>query len=143
MALNLPTYVPLAEAAVHYQVPAETLTRAIESGMIRAVQTPEGGILVADEDTAVIAAQAQAQSAGDELVSISEAGKKLNIPQSVIWRWHSYGWLPQISTGSRNAKLVSWQRARALANLYHEHTKRGSRLIPRDKESLEIIVAST
>lgn len=138
MALNLPTYIPFAEAVARYQVPAETLTRAVESGMIRAVQI-NGEVAVADEDVAVVAAQVQAQSEGDELVSLSEAARRLGMNSGILTRWEMYGWLPAVTNGPRRAKFVSWQRAQALAHLYRERTRRGSRLIPKGKEFSEAL----
>lgn len=135
-SITLPTYILLEEAAVGYNVPPAVLRSAVASGSIRAVEI-DGKIAVADEDAAIVAAQMKAESTGDELISISQASRKLDIPISVIWRWQDYGWLPVIATGPRRAKLVSWERAKALGRLYREHSQRGSRLIPRGKEISE------
>ena len=132
--VTLPTYIPLPEATARYGLSEAALRRAVETGIIRAVRLLGEGIAVADEDVAIVAAQQEAGKEGDELVSISEAARRLNIPSGTISRWVAYGWLPCVATGARRAKLVSWQRAQALARLKRERGKRGSRLVPRGKE---------
>ena len=57
MALNLPIYIPRAEAVKRYHVNVETLTRTVESGMIRAVQI-NGEVAVADEDITALTQRA-------------------------------------------------------------------------------------
>jgi len=135
---NLPTYIPLNRAAEQYNVASQLLRRAVESGIIRAVKINEE-VIVADEDVAVVAAQVQAKDQGDELVSISEAGRRLDIPAGTVYQWYKYGWLSWIASGPRNAKLVSWKRAQALGQLHKKRSKRGRRLIPRGKELSEVL----
>ena len=96
---------------------------------------------MANEDVAVVAVQVAAKDKGDELVSISEAGRKLGIDGSVVW-WWKYGWLPDCGRGPRNAILVSLDRAHALARLREKRGKRGRRLVPRDINVEEIIAAT-
>ena len=138
---NLPTYISLNQAATRYGVNVAVLRRAVEAGIMRAVKINEE-VIVADEDVAVVAAQTEAKDKGDELVSISEAARRLNINSRIICRWESYGWLPVVARGARRAKLISWQRAKALGSLYHEHSQRGSRLIPRNKIITDVLSAS-
>jgi len=133
-AAALPTFISLREAAVRYQLGETVLRRAVKNGIIRAVRLTEGKIAVADEDAAVVAAQTKAVAEGDELVSISEASRRLHIPPGTVSRWVSYGWLPQVAGGERGAKLVSWNRAQILASLRNRQGKRGRRLIPKKKE---------
>lgn len=133
MVLNLPTYISLVEAAQRYQVSAETLTRAVESGMLRAVQI-NGEIAVADEDVAVVAAQVQAQNEGDELVSLNEAARRLNLDSRIVWQWYKNGWLPEMGRGPHSAIYVSFVRANALSILRDRRGGQGRRLIPRDMD---------
>ncbi len=134
MVLNLPTYTSLVEAAQRYQVSAETLTRAVESGMLRAVQI-NGEIAVADEDVAVVAAQMQVTNEPDDKVSISEAARKLQINSGIVWWWYKHGWLSELGRGPNRIIYVSYRQAQALANLRERQGKRGHRLIPKQSES--------
>lgn len=49
MALDLPTYIPLAEAAERYNFGRQVLTRLVEDGRIRAARI-NGSVAVAEED---------------------------------------------------------------------------------------------
>jgi len=49
MAMNLPTFIPLEEAARRYGLSREVLTRLIEDGKIKAARV-NGGITVAEND---------------------------------------------------------------------------------------------
>ena len=135
---NLPTYISLNQAATRYGVNVAVLRRSVESGIMRAVKINEE-VIVADEDVAVVAAQVEAKDKGDELVSINEAGRRLNIPAGTVYQWYKYGWLSWIASGPRNAKLVSWKQAQALGRLHEKRSKRGRRLIPRGKELSEVL----
>ena len=46
LELNLPTYIPLPEAADKYDVSENVLTQLIQTGKIDAVQLPSGEVLV-------------------------------------------------------------------------------------------------
>jgi len=48
--LNVPTYLPLPEAAHRYNLSVNALTQPIQTGKIEAVQTPSGELLVSAED---------------------------------------------------------------------------------------------
>lgn len=129
---DLPEYLPLNCASREYAIPLEVLERAVEDGMITAALLNDQ-VLVLGADVVVIAAQVLKATPDDELVSLNEAARRLEINSSVVCKWEAYGWLPVIATGSRNAKLVSWERVKALGTLHRRQGRRGSRLIPRDK----------
>jgi len=131
---DLPTYLPLEEAAKKYDIPLESLIQAVEDNIIKAIQVDEV-IAVADEDIAIVAAQVE----GDELVSINEAARRLDLHSGTVYQWHKQGWLPALAAGSRRAKLISWKRAQALGRLHKRTGQRGSRLIPRGQKVSEIL----
>ncbi len=131
---TLPTYIPFREAAARYGLSEATLRLAVEKGIIRAVRLLGEEIAVADEDVAVIAAQQEAREEGDELVSISEAARRLGINSGIVWWWYKHGWLPALGRGPNRAIFVSFKRAKELASLREKRGKRGRRLIPKKKE---------
>lgn len=131
---ELPTYIPLKEAAEKYGIPLDTLSQAVNEGLIEAAQIGES-IVIADEDAAIIAAQVSNEKIDDELVSIYEAAKRLNIRPGTAYQWYKQGWLPAKGRGSRRAILVSMERARSLCDLKSQKGQQGKRLIPRSKES--------
>jgi len=87
----------------------------------------------------IVAAQVSIREKDDELVSLSEAARRLDLPASTVLRWEVYGWLPVIASGERRAKLVSWKRVEALGDLHKKRSQRGSRLIPRDQDTSNIL----
>ena len=134
---NLPTYIPLKEAAKKYNLTTEGLLQAIDEEFIEAAKIGDA-IVVADKDVMMVAAQMSVRDKDDELVSLSEAARRLDIQMRTISRWEDYGWLPVIALGPRRAKLVSWKQAKALGDLHKRNSQRGSRLIPHDKEIIDI-----
>jgi hypothetical protein len=131
-AVNFPEYLPLERAAEQYQIDPDLLRRAVDAGAVEAGKTGEQ-IIVALADVILVAAQV-CIAKHDELVSLNEAARRLEISSQVVCLWHRYGWLPTLATGPRNAKLISWSRAQAFGKLYHERRQLGSRLIPRNKD---------
>jgi len=129
---DLPKFVPLEEAANRYEVDPQVLDRAVEDNAIHAISV-NGNVLVNDEDVAVITVQMKKPKAdGDELISISEVARRLELPSRTISRWQERGWLPAIASGPRRAKLVSWTRAQALGEIREARGRQ--RLIPRSKD---------
>jgi transposase-like protein len=88
---------------------------------------------VSESDVAIVAAQILDVD-DDELVSISEAARRLDMYSSTIWQWHRLGWLKEHGRGSNRVIFVSWRQVQALEELHRKHSKRGQRLIPRDME---------
>ena len=150
---KLPTYIPSEEAVQRYGIPRALLAFAIETDIIRAVNTPEG-IMVAETDVGKLARKLRdnqgqegltenaasigkiLQEGGNnekhlDLVSISEASRRLGIESANVWNWYRKGWLPALGRGPRRAILVSFRRAQALALLRKKLGQRGRRLIPR------------
>jgi len=50
LQLNVPTYLPLAEAADRYNLSENILTQLIQAGKIEAVRLPSGELLVSAEN---------------------------------------------------------------------------------------------
>mgnify|MGYP000852041160 CR=1 FL=1 len=135
---DLPKFVPLEEAANRYNVDPQVLDCAVEDGTVRAVRI-DGEILVDKRDVTTMIAKMQAQDRGDELVSLNEAARRLEISLATVARWCEHGWLPVKGTSSRRAKLVSWSSARKLGKLYEERGGQGIRLIPRGQDLSNLV----
>jgi len=132
---GLEEFITLEEASRRYHVDRETLTRLVAAGNIKAIRV-DGRLAVDEQDIALIALKEQISSNGDEIVSISEAARRLGINSGHISLWVSYGWIPVLGHGPRRAKLISFRRAEALARLREKQGLRGRRLIPRGQEAL-------
>jgi len=129
---DLPEFIPLDEAVERHQLDPQVLHQAIADDTVRIVKVGEN-LLVNDGDVHMIVAETKAQDRGDELVSLSEAARRLGFSSIIVTRWFKYGWLPALATGPRRSKLVSWTQAKALGELHHQFAHRGNRLIPENE----------
>ncbi len=133
-----PTFISLEKAVRRYNIPSSVLIEAIDKGAIQAVRV--GNIVkVSETDVSIVALQLHEQQEGDELVSISEAARRLGLSSGTVFQWYEHGWLPVLGTGIRRAKLISWSHAQTLGRLHQERTRQGSRLIPK-KQELSVLV---
>lgn len=131
MGLSLPKFIPLAEAAERHNVNPQVLDRAVEGNAIHAVRVGEE-VLVDEHDVAMVTIQTQEPDPNeDELVSINEVARRLELPLVTVSRWQERGWLPMQAAGPGRAKLVSWTRAKALDELRQSRGRQ--HLIPRSK----------
>ncbi|MDX9954782.1 MAG: hypothetical protein RBT75_11830 [Anaerolineae bacterium] len=132
MGLSLPEFIPLTEAATRHNINPQVLDQAVSDGAVHVVKVGED-LLVKDEDVSVIAVQLRKVDPGeDELVSISEVARRLNLSPGTVSQWQELGWLPMLATGPNRVKLVSWTRAKALDELRQARGRR--RLIPRSRD---------
>ena len=86
MGVKLPTYIQLDEAARRYGVSREALTRAIADGIMRAVRTPEGKIMVAEADVALPKRENFAHLTGRKL-TINQAHRLYGISVPTLRSW--------------------------------------------------------
>jgi len=94
---NLPTYIPLNQAATRYGVNAAMLRHAVESGIMQAVRTPEGGILVASKDMAVMTERGnlwnQVRHLDGKPIGIGEACRKYKLGTVSVYHWIEQGYV--------------------------------------------------
>jgi len=92
---NLPTYIPLNQAATRYGVNVAMLRRAVESGIMRAVKTPEGRILVADEDISEdvsVIVETDPELKGNP-IRVTEAAEKYGVSHANLSNWSRKGYI--------------------------------------------------
>jgi len=127
--LDLPTYIPLSEAARRYRLGRQALTRMVESGRIRAVRTPEGGILVASEDVTVVTKDQFRYLQGED-ISLQGASRKYEVPASTLHSWIRQGHIKVLASSERKrgrALALDEQDVAYCAALYHRlKEERGS-----------------
>ena len=94
---NLPTYIPLNQAAMRYSVNVAMLHRAVESGIMQAVRTPEGRILVADEDVSVMVERDnlwnQVRHLDGRPIGLGEACRKYKLGTVSVYHWIEQGYV--------------------------------------------------
>ena len=99
LELDVPTYLPLPEAARKYELSEKVLTQLIQAGKIEAVQLPSGELLVsANNDPQKIRTREQiiAEKFGDLIeqpITVSEASKRYKVLGRTIREWISLDYI--------------------------------------------------
>ena len=130
--LDVPTYLPLSEAAHRYNLSEDVLTQLIQTGRIEAVQLPSGEVLVPEiEDPQKIKTKEQiiAEKFGDLLehpITVSEAAKKYEVPGSTIREWITLDYIQVTNPGGYPMQLDEAEVAYC-ASIYHERKSAGIR----------------
>lgn len=128
--MNLPVYLPLAEAATKYKIPMAVLTRLVQDGKIEAVQLADGEVAVSDKDLAEnktkeqIIAERFAHLVGQP-ITISEAVKMYRVPDGTLRVWISRGYI-QIVDGDSYPMKIDEVDIAYCAYVYHDRRARGA-----------------
>ncbi len=116
---DLPTYIPLAEAAEKYQINHQALTRLVERGEIQAVGV-NGEIAVAEEE---VEEAIQKMSKRDELwsrvqhldgtpVSVNDAASRYRLSTGSLTQWIKAGYIRVLHRGDPKG----WRGRKTLLN---------------------------
>ena len=133
LELEVPTYLPLSEAANKYNLSENMLTQLIQAGKIEAVRLPSGEVLVsANNDPQRIRTKDQIIVENfvhlrRQPITISQAVKDYDVPDSTIRNWVSLKYI-DIVDASYPMKIDEAEVAYC-AQIYHERGgKSGARL---------------
>jgi len=138
---NLPTYIPLNQAATRYGVNVAMLHRAVESGIMQAVRTPEGKILVESEDVRMITERNtlwdRVKHLDGNSIGLEEACRKYRLSTTSVYRWIGQGYVRVLSDqrgGGRGRKRTLNEADVAYASLVAETRGRqqGKRIFTRE-----------
>ena len=91
LELDVPTYIPLSEAAEKYNLSENVLTQLIQAGKIEAVRLPSGELLVSAENgqsktREMIINEKYLHLKGNP-ITITKAAEKYELPRSTIEKW--------------------------------------------------------
>lgn len=131
LELEVPTYLPLSEAADRYNVSENVLTQLIQAGKIEAVRLPSGELLVsANNDPQKIKTKKQiiAEKFGDRIekpITVSEASERYKILGRTIREWISLDYI-QVVDDSYPMKIDEAEVAYC-AEIFHERKAAGIR----------------
>lgn len=109
LELNVPTYLPLSEAAEKYNVSENVLTQLIQAGKIEAVRLPSGELLVSAEN-------GQPKSKEDILtkefpgllgqsITVTEAATKYKLRRNTIIEWVKKEYVTALKQGGRGSRM--------------------------------------
>lgn len=109
LELDVPTYLPLPEAADKYNLSVKALTQQIQAGRIEAVQLPSGELLVSAENgqpktREMIIAEKFSHVKGKP-ITITEAAKKYGVPRPTIGTWMKRKYIEVIDSASYPMKV--------------------------------------
>ena len=103
---NLPTYIPLSEAAERYRLSVGALNRAVERGTIKAVKV-NGDVALAEKDVREMSIRRKNfQDLEKQPIHLSQAARKYNLPRGSLSRWATSGFI----------QVLGWEKNRRLLN---------------------------
>jgi predicted site-specific integrase-resolvase len=95
MRRDFPIYIPLEQAAAQYDVSLETLRHDVEQGHLRAVKTPQHGVLIANEGMQIIQKRElfwrQVQHLEGQAIGVRDAREKYNLASTSLDQWITEG----------------------------------------------------
>jgi hypothetical protein len=131
LELDIPTYLPLSEAAQKFELSEQALTQLIQAGKIEAVRLSSGEVLVpANNDPQKIRTKEQiiAEKFGDlreQPITISEASERYKVLGRTIREWVSLDYI-QVVDHSYPVKIDEAEAAYC-AEIFHERKAAGIR----------------
>ena len=90
--MELPRYIPIDQASKQYSVSRAALTRAIQTGKMKAVRVSDDTIVVAEEDMKILAIELDQDLVGVS-IRATEAAKKYGVNHQNLNRWADAGYI--------------------------------------------------
>ena len=134
---SIPTYIPIKDAAAKYGYALSDLKRLAQSGKIKAVQLPDGDMIVSEnsvkektrkEDLPEYKKHAKL---ANETTWVSKAARDYDLPHSTISRWTQLGHIKQMGKQG-NKTLLSAQDMAYCAEIYQTRGGQGKRIFNPD-----------
>ena len=128
--MKLPTYIPVKQAAQKCGIGVETLTRLVEDGRIRAAKTPQGRLLVAEEDLSairdyVLPRREDFAHLRGQRITVPEAAKEFGIPYTTLHGWIKAGYLVPVSREGRYRHILDKADVAYLVAVYRRIREQG------------------
>ncbi len=112
---ELPTYIPLSEAALRYAVPEKILFQAIEDEVIRAAEINKQVVVAAQDVSLLLLLDI---SIKPELcakpIRVTEASRKYAVSQANLTRWADAGYIRILDRGPKLLVLDEGEVQRAV-----------------------------
>ena len=139
--MTLPTYIPIADAARKYGYDLDELKRLAQSGKIKAVQLPDGDMVVSKnelefpeintkEELKAYKDEHYADLAGKE-TWVSKAARDYKVPHQSILRWVQAGYIRSMGQ-DMNRIQISEQDVAFYADMHRQFGKRGRQLFDKN-----------
>lgn len=121
---ELPTYIPLAEAATQYHVSPHVLQQAIKTGTIKAVQV--GSEIVVDSTDMKRLTLPVDPGLQGKAIRLSDAAEKYDLNHRNLERWADAGYIRVLERGPKLLVLDEGDVQRAVAIFEHARRETGS-----------------
>ena len=143
LELDVPTYLPLSEAADKYDLSEKALTQLIEAGKIEAVRLPSGEVLV-PADNGSKAPQTKEEIVTEKFadlqekpITVSKAANTYELHERTIRRWIENGYIKVIKEDS--PIQIDQADVAYCKDIYRQYGgKRGVRIFDEDGSPYEL-----
>ena len=122
---DLPTYLPLSQAAEQYQLSREALRQAINDGTIKAAKMPGGEILVDTDDVKRLTLPVDPKLKGRP-IRAAEAAEKYEVSTANLVNWVRAGYINVLDRGPKLLMLDEGDVQRAVTIFHHAYHETGS-----------------
>ena len=128
---NIPTYLPLADAAKKFGISRKVLTQMIQTGKIEAVQLPSGELLVSadngsNNETKERIIRDRFAHLVEESIGLREAARKYGLHTTTLYRWVRAGYINQDGSD----KTLNEAEVAYCAHIYEQYRKEvGGRVV--------------
>lgn len=133
---DLPTYLPLGEAAVRYGLSEMSLTNLVAGGTIEAAKNQSGEVFVNESDVQAEKDRQETIPTKDEVIeerwpelrgqgiTLTDAAEKYEISRTTIFEWvRNYGYITILKEGY--AMEIDEAEMAYCADIYHRRKKAG------------------
>ncbi|MEW5958399.1 MAG: hypothetical protein AB1801_11775 [Chloroflexota bacterium] len=125
LELNVPTYLPLPEAARKYELSEKVLTQLIQAGKIEAVRLPSGEVLVSADNgrpkNKETILDEEFVSLRGRLITVTEGAEKYDLHRNTILEWVRKEYITAKKQGGRGSRMELDEAELAYcAKIYHE-----------------------
>ena len=134
---QIPTYIPIKDAAKKYGYALAELKRLAQSGKIKAVQLPSGDMVVSESSVKAkqkkedLPEYKKFSSLKGNPIWLSEAERKYDISTQTLSRWVKAGYIPKIGLDG-NRVLLNEQDVAYCAEIYKKRGGQGRRIFAED-----------
>jgi hypothetical protein len=134
LELDIPTYLPLSEAADTYKLSENVLTQLIQTGKIEAVRLPSGELLVPASNGSDLRSKHNVinQKFRDlcgKPITVTEAAEKYDLHRDTVLEWKKREYITVLKSGYRME--LDEAEVAYCAEIYHQRqTTGGTRGVP-------------
>jgi len=125
MSEQLVRGIPLPQAAARMDIAEKTLRQHIRDGIIQAIQSPTGEILVNENEVKLAEVKRKFYNLRGNAITVTDAATKYKVEKASIRVWVRQGYINVISPGYR--MIIDEADVAYCASIHNEHKLAGSK----------------